>query len=336
MTLPKVNSENGVALVLAVSVISLLVAITLQFNRDMRQELVSSANVLSSSKMTTMVKSGYALAEAVLQKDLVDNTFDSFHDSWSEIGSTSLNEFYGSGKLEVLISDLSGRVQLNALVDSSGKAQGEKAGLTRELLQRILQSGDVGELEEEEITLILEAITDWIDKDDQEVGIEETESSYYFSLSPSYDCRNGPLEFLEEILLIRGITEQLYYGTDEHVGLRDLVTVHGSDGNVNINSAPKAVLKGLHNLMSDELAEKMVTFRQDEENKDVLQNISWPVSSVNQWDSNVVFDAKQATTKSSYFRVLSRAENNEMVKLMTGVIHRQSPDEIVSIYRKVE
>lgn len=60
---------------------------------------------------------------------------------------------------------------------------------------------------------IADAILDWIDADDEarEYGAE---SSYYSQLSTPYSPANGPMQSVEELLLVRGVTPQLLFGND--------------------------------------------------------------------------------------------------------------------------
>ncbi len=60
---------------------------------------------------------------------------------------------------------------------------------------------------------VADAIVDWIDPDD-DPRANGAESQYYQGLSPSYRCKNGPLDSLEELLLVRGVTPELLFGTD--------------------------------------------------------------------------------------------------------------------------
>ncbi|MDB5384625.1 MAG: Type secretory pathway component PulK-like protein [Planctomycetaceae bacterium] len=60
---------------------------------------------------------------------------------------------------------------------------------------------------------ISEAIFDWIDEDDDQRE-HGAENEIYQSLNPPYECKNQPLETLDELLLIRGITPQLLFGED--------------------------------------------------------------------------------------------------------------------------
>ena len=60
---------------------------------------------------------------------------------------------------------------------------------------------------------VADAILDWIDTDEEprELGAEV---EYYSSLTPPYAPKNGPLETVEELLLVRGVTPQLLFGAD--------------------------------------------------------------------------------------------------------------------------
>jgi DNA uptake protein ComE-like DNA-binding protein len=60
---------------------------------------------------------------------------------------------------------------------------------------------------------VADAILDWMDTDEEsrEYGCE---SEYYQTLEPPYYCKNGPLDTVEELLLVRGVTPQLLFGSD--------------------------------------------------------------------------------------------------------------------------
>ena len=60
---------------------------------------------------------------------------------------------------------------------------------------------------------IADAILDWIDPDDEprQFGAE---ADYYASLASPYAPKNGPLETVEELLLVRGVTPELLLGVD--------------------------------------------------------------------------------------------------------------------------
>ena len=62
---------------------------------------------------------------------------------------------------------------------------------------------------------IADAILDWLDADDEprEFGAE---LEYYTTLPTPYTPKNGPLETIEELLLVRGVTPELLFGADRN------------------------------------------------------------------------------------------------------------------------
>src|SRR5208283_2756093 len=97
--------------------------------------------------------------------------------------------------------------------------------------------------------------------------VEGAETDYYQGLKPSYSAKNGPIDDISELLLIKGVTPEIYYGSAATnfqpnyfsqqrsqfgqsanamplitVGLPSLFTPL-SDGKVNINTASAEVLQ---------------------------------------------------------------------------------------------
>lgn len=62
---------------------------------------------------------------------------------------------------------------------------------------------------------IADAILDWMDPDDDEREFG-AEAEYYQQLTPAYTTKNGPLDTIEELLLVRGVTPQLLFGLDSN------------------------------------------------------------------------------------------------------------------------
>jgi DNA uptake protein ComE-like DNA-binding protein len=74
---------------------------------------------------------------------------------------------------------------------------------------------------------VADAIMDWMDADD-EARDYGAESSYYQGLDPPYAVKNGPLDTVEELLLVRGVTPQLLFGTDTN--RNGMVDAHETSG----------------------------------------------------------------------------------------------------------
>jgi general secretion pathway protein K len=78
--------------------------------------------------------------------------------------------------------------------------------------------------------------------------------SFYQSITPSFPARHASFEETEELLLVRGITPDLYYGGYNRdaegrlvprTGLKDCVSVFGATNQFDVNTAPAPVLGAL-------------------------------------------------------------------------------------------
>lgn len=96
--------------------------------------------------------------------------------------------------------DESSRLNLNVLPIVDNYPPG---GVARQLLMAL------PDMNEE----IADSILDWLDEDDEprDFGYE---GEYYEGLPNPYSCKNGPLDSLDELLLVRGVTPQLLFGND--------------------------------------------------------------------------------------------------------------------------
>ena len=115
--------------------------------------------------------------------------------------------------------DESSKINLNTLVFSDAFQE----GIAREILMTL------PEMTEE----IADSIMDWLDSDDEarDFGVE---SDYYQGLSPAYAAKNGPMDSLDELLLIPGVTPQLLFGLDTNRnGVLDPAEAASNDISVN-------------------------------------------------------------------------------------------------------
>src|SRR5262249_39215025 len=77
---------------------------------------------------------------------------------------------------------------------------------------------------------IANSILDWIDAD-SEPRTSGAENDYYSGLNPPYRAKNAPLDSLDELLLVKGVTPRLLYGNDTNRnGILDPEEDDGSGG----------------------------------------------------------------------------------------------------------
>ncbi len=321
------KDDRGFALILTILVISLIVMLTLQFNVSMREDLTSSVNFKDGVLLNAIARSGFNCAVGLLAEDGAANEFDSLNETWAQ--SQGISEISGSmfteGRFVVEISDLSGRIQINQLVDANGKV----VQAQRELLERFLGSEEFG-MDPDAVTNLVDAIKDWIDPDD-DVTRFGAENGYYDSLETPYSCANAPLQFLSELLLIRGMTKELFYGTKERPGIAGYLSVCG-DGRININTAPPLVLKALSEGLDDEMAGEMLSYRMDDQND--LAKPDWYKEIPGMGDVSI--DPSLISTSSSCFEIKSTGIKDAMSRIVTGKVSRENGSKVRILSWKIE
>jgi hypothetical protein len=109
----------------------------------------------------------------------------------------------GAGLVSYEIMDEDSKINLNSLMAGT-EAQ-------RQVLHRLLYKG-AGIQMGTERDIIVDSILDWMDADDLH-KLNGAEDDYYHSLDPPYDCKDGPFDTVDELLLVRGVTKQILYGT---------------------------------------------------------------------------------------------------------------------------
>jgi general secretion pathway protein K len=332
-----IRNNRGIALLLTISVTTILVAVVLEYNRQARVTLVSTAAMRNSVTLSQMTASGTHLAMAMLIKDKSESITDTLLEDWAnvEIIEALLAEIpFEDGKLTVKISDEMGKIQVNALVAFPDKNKFNEVQLN--LWDKFLiNAGDEEQMQDEsQPTAIINSIKDWLDSgdDDATTGLSGAETDYYQDLDPPYACRNGPIPDLDELVLIKGITPELFYGDDENPGMSKFITVHGVAGSggtfnfpgrINMSTAEPPVLAALMPEGSEDLIESMLEFRQqaieDKESHD-FSSPGWYKEIPGFGDINL--NANLITTSSDIFRIEAQATLHDTKQQTTTIVQR--------------
>ncbi len=315
------RNQSGIALITVLLILSILVAAALELNYASRADVFDAANLSDGVKLYYIAKSGFYGAAALLAH--AQNDYDTLRDDWAhaEILSANSKSFFPNGQFVVRIEDEQGKVPLQRLVHDGVVDEN-----VRSLLLRLLTLPEF-QLEANQARDIVDAIIDWIDENDEVTG-RGAESSYYQSLSPAYSAKNAPLDCIEELLMIKGITREIFAGTSEKPGLGSLVTIYGS-GAVNPATAPKWVLRALDERITAELADRMDEYRKAKSSN--LSTIDW-YKKVPGMEAITIKPELITMVKSSHFKIYATGVADRMERHITGVIRRPyEPNEKVSI-----
>lgn len=305
----KILNNRGIALITVILIVSVLIAFAIELNRSTRADIYDAANVSDGIKLTYIAKSGVYGAVAVL--DASKNEYVSLLDEWAnmEMLSVQSKELFEGGYFIVRVEDESGKIPLNKLVIIEGNEYRYNV-IIRDILLRLLKHEFA--LEESKAEEIVAAIKDWIDADNYETR-GGAESSYYLSLDPPYRAKNKPLDCIEELLMIKGVTKEIFAGTQEKPGLAQYITVNG-DEKININTAPVMVLRSLSDSITPEVVQEMDEFRRNKDNEAALGK-EW----YKDYESSLGSIAK---VQSNFFKIISSGKMNDMEQTITAILNK--------------
>ncbi len=281
---PSIDPREGTALIVVLVVIVLLSLAAYTFTELMLAETEATERYGRGALTQAFADSGVELAAAWLYALPEEDPIDLYHNT--ELFRAALlqdNTFErGRGRVSLVApveSDLTGTQIRFGLIDESARLNpnaligfGLDDELTREMLMYL-----PGMTED-----VADAILDWVDADDdtRDYGAE---TDVYLMFSPPYEAKNGPLESVDELLLVDGVTPELLFGEDANRnGLLDpnendgeatppldnadgllnpgwaaFLTVHSRESNLRPDGSPKInINQPLLTVLYDELADE--------------------------------------------------------------------------------
>jgi len=202
------TSTRGFALIIVMMVIVVFSVLAAGLAFSMKVEMQLARNVESESEMEWLGRSGVELARYVLaqQMNCPNEPYDALNQKWAggpggscstngPLADISLDHVQlGRGKFSVKITDLERKVNINFA--------------NREIIQQALDSMSV---ELFTASTILDSIEDWRDPNTSP-HVNGAESDYYLNLPQPYIAKDGPLDDVSELLLVRGVTSEIYWG----------------------------------------------------------------------------------------------------------------------------
>jgi general secretion pathway protein K len=242
------SDERGIALLLTLLVLTLLVALILEFDVEARREYRDAAAFRDNFKATVLARAAVQAARGVLQQDFIkDKQTGEFFDAPTDIWAFPISNYaIGDGVLSAQIEDERGKFNLNDLA-AGGDPIAKKTKVLR--FKRLFELVQIN-------PDLVDAIVDWVDQDEvpEAAGAE---SPYYQTLRPSYRAANAPLQTLLELRLIKGVTPEIIEK------LSKLVTVYPQEGEsrVNVNTAGLLVLQALDPRITQGVASDIIQAR---------------------------------------------------------------------------
>lgn len=258
------NNNSGIALFLVLWILAFLSVIVGEFCYAMRTEINITRNFKEQTEAYYIALAGLntAIKEIIRNKTgplqtehtetpTEENTEDTENKISWRINFDIPPVPFENGAFKVRIDNESGKININTA--------------NTQLLRMVLNTFQMSNSEKD---TIVDSILDWRDKDNLH-RINGAENDYYHSLPKPYDCKNGDFDSIQELLLVRGVTPQIFYG-----GLKDLFTVYPKNtlhnyrnrgtNKININAASAKMLRALPN-MTDDMVKALIEYRKEKD-----------------------------------------------------------------------
>ena len=179
------HEKKGVIIVTVMWLVVILSAMVAVMGRSARLDTRIRHAATEATRCRWACRAGIDTAVAILKEDTTES--DSLFDLWTN-NSEDLEDIPLEGcRFTVTVTDEAGKLNINFA--------------TKDQLMAL------PDMTEE----IADAIVDWRDRDDDVSGAG-VEGGYYENLPYGYQIRNGPFRTIRELLLVKGITEELFYG----------------------------------------------------------------------------------------------------------------------------
>jgi len=237
------SRQRGIALLLVLWAFMILGVLAIDFGRYMRDDAMAAVNFADETQ-------GYYVAVAAINRALLqaakvlsgatpqggsvtdprsgsggDSGADEDEDLLPTDGEWHDGTFHGA-TYQVRATDECGRVAINVLAQRASQGVAED----RERLKRMVTNIQYGsnqtrgksQREAQDIDVIVDSIIDWVDPDHLTTNGAERD---WYRANRDYEPKDGFFDSPQELLLVRGVTADLFYGTGGRPGLRDVISV---------------------------------------------------------------------------------------------------------------
>ena len=316
------KEHSGFVLVVVLCMVIMLGILLFGFNYKSRAGLLAADDLRKSEQARNYARAGLNIAIAAVRdtEDLQANK--KLQNLLSGENTVSIDE----GNCLIAVTEESGKLNINLLRDKNGE-------LNRTVIDPLLRLIDLLNREnfgDFNISYeLVPSIIDWIDSDDEVTCLSfvkhensGAESDYYRSLTPPYRCRNNSFEMTEDLLLIKGVTQQVF-GC-----LRDFITVRGDD-KININWASKHVIQSLSESMDPVLAQMIIDRRKIKPFGSVMELRKIPGMTDSIYQSIEKTVTVSPTKK--YYRVTSEGTADGLSRTTVAILARNMETENIDV-----
>jgi general secretion pathway protein K len=309
-----------VAILIVLWVVMVLSLLISGFAFTMHVETQIASYARKEIKAQMLARSGIEVAKMQLllhQQSPTNAAYDALNQDWATNDDLYVDHELGEGTFNVKVTDEESKMPINTATELQ--------------LQRLMTLLNVDPSDGD---VIVDSILDWREPGDLH-RLNGAKSDYYLSLLPPYRAKNALLDRVDELLLVRGVTPELYHGTPAtdknpaQPGLADVLTAMSS-GQINVNTAAPIVLQAMLGLSDAQV--QAVLARRDgpdgipgTEDDMPFQSPQEFLGTVGNLDASALPDAQAVVTvTSSFFTIKSTGEVGGVKHTILATVRREN------------
>ncbi len=287
-----VSNQKGAALIITLLLISIMVALVVDFVYNVYIDTSSLSNWGNTQQASLLAKSGQTFSTLYLKEAKLGKYTD------ERALTIPVDYDFGPGtSLIIEMEDENAKFNINGIIEENTKTNEKNLSALKKMFEFLNINPD--------LALI---IADWIDPD-SEPRLSNSEDS----------AKNDFLWSMDELRLIEGVDE-IFDQIEPYITIyKNADTSSASSSLVNINTAEIPTLLTIHEDMTETLAQNIIEEREDTPFKTVSDVIN--VSGMDIVGQRFV---GFSTVKSTIFRIKSRATVNEITRIVESVMDTSS------------
>ncbi|MBI2922108.1 MAG: general secretion pathway protein GspK [Planctomycetes bacterium] len=310
----KNRRDRGVVLLLTMLVLMVLAIVVLQLSFSAQVAHRAAGNLSRDLSNQSALRAGLSIGRLYIKADIEGDLAEAPTPPLDHLGESMLvdldpfdfnEDLEEPTKLYMKIEDEEGKFYLPALVDQNGVVVDEQL----ERLTEMLEFAAIGDAD------TARRISGAMDAEEAGAFDEGVPNRKFYTI--------------KELLSVPGITDEDFYGKtvddEKQPGLTDLLTLYGS-GRVNVNTAPRAVLRSLSTAMKESDVDGIVNAREEtdeEDNPEVFQNTSYEeLSRSGMTEETYDTISGRIAVRSSWFRLKMLARTGSVQRWGSAIVQR--------------
>jgi len=236
-----INYSGGYILLIVLVISAFLVSVTSDFFLRSHIYIGYLKRFKSDAAADYLAHSGKALAIAVLDVDRLglagsflpglngDRSIDTYNDIWG-LDFPEIPVMEGTVKFE--FEDENSKINLSVLANQLVEKTPYYGIVQRFFLDMGLPID------------LADTVLDWVDPDDNRSPYGAESSGYYLVLTPPYSAKNDSMDSIDELMLVKGFTQELVYGLGGGNHGMEKNLVDNNRGNIAIPAEKLSLISG--------------------------------------------------------------------------------------------